>query len=98
MKTKPDHFNNPMDQACIYRHTGSRPTQGMASLRVSLAFIFFHHKNNLLNEFSGDSLVKNNLGTIPSIHTLDSEINVRVRLLILGFFSVATYLLKGYEF
>jgi hypothetical protein len=64
MKTKPGHFKNPMDQACIYRHTGSRPTQGMASLRVSLAFIFFHHKNNLLNEFSGDTLVKNNLWTI----------------------------------
>ena len=66
MKTKPDHFNNPMDQACIYRHTGSRPTQGTAGLRVSLAFIFFHHKNNLLNEFSGDSLIKNNIGTIRS--------------------------------
>jgi hypothetical protein len=58
----------------------------MASLRVSLAFIFFHHKNNLLNEFSGDSLVKNNLGTIrPSFH-------IHITLACFGpFFDAPTY-------
>ena len=62
-KLSPVNYD-PKDQACIYRPTGSRLTQGVASLRVSLAVIFLIIKIGIIT-----------LKKISKIHDRDETLN-----------------------